>query len=244
MEQKIWWYSLNNEQKGPVTKEQLDLLGEQNFISPGTHVWKEGLANWIKLSDINAPVEVTLQRPPLLPVFAEPVLAKAQEASVPLLNTNGNSAQAYSQSVGTPPAYNVQSNASQPNYTAQSNGSQPNYNTQNNQANFNGQGATTLPDRLNYISDLYYRVEFEKIMNTNETYKGKFNWWAFFFSWIWCFTKGLWQLGLAVLVVSAVANFYLPFSVSGVIGLGLAIFSGMRCTYFYYNLKMNNKQLF
>jgi hypothetical protein len=244
MEQKIWWYSLNKEQKGPVTKEQLDLLDEQNFISPDTPVWREGLVNWINFSDINVPVEVTPQRPPLPPVFSKAVVAQAQAAIVPLPNSNGGSAQGYSQSAATQSDYNTQSNASQPNYNTQSNGSQPNYNTQNNQANFNGPGATSLSDRLNYISDPYYRIEFEKIMKSNETYKGKFNWWAFFFSWVWCFTKGLWQLGLAVLVVATIANFFLPFSVSGVLGLGLAIFSGMRGTYFYYNYKMNNKQLF
>ena len=255
MEQKIWWYSLNNEQKGPVSEEQLNLLGDQNFISSNTLVWKEGLESWIKFSDMNAPAEVAPQRPPLPPVFAEPVMEQARPATVPPPNNPGNSSQGYSQSAGTAPNYSSQSNASQPNYNTQSNGGQqnhnrqsnggqPNYNTQNNHGNFNGQGTGPLPDKLNYITDFYYRAEFEKIMNSNETYKGKFNWWAFFFNWIWCFTKGLWQLGLAILVVSMIANFFLPFGVSGILGLGVAIFSGMRGTYFFYNHKMKNQQLF
>ena len=227
MEQKTWWYSVNSDQKGPVTEDQLNLLGDQSFISPATPVWKEGLANWIPFSEINAPVDNSPKRPPLPGGSAQPAMNTAPPA-------NGHAQQSNASSQGAP-GFAQQPNRQQPNFNTQANA---------NQSNFNGQDHAALPDRLNYISDLYYRVEFERIMNSNETYKGKFNWWALFFSWIWAFTKGLWQLGLLVMLVSTAANFLLPYAVSGVIGLGLAIFCGMRGTYFYYNLKMKNKQLF
>ena len=227
MEQKIWWYSVNNDQKGPVTEDQLNLLGDQSFISPATLVWKEGLPDWIPLSEINAPVDNSPKRPPLPGGSAQSARNTAPPANGHAQQTNGNS-------------QGGQGSSQQPNRPQQ------NFNTQANAnpSNFNGTDHAALPDRLNYISDLYYRVEFESIMNTNETYKGKFNWWALFFSWIWCFTKGLWQLAVLLLIVSTACNYLLPFPVSGVIGLGLAIFCGMRGTYFYYNVKLKNKQLF
>ena len=39
---------------------------------------------------------------------------------------------------------------------------------------------------------LYYRDEFDKIYESNEKYKGKWNWAAFFFGPIWALTKGVW----------------------------------------------------
>jgi hypothetical protein len=48
--------------------------------------------------------------------------------------------------------------------------------------------------------DNYYQEEFKKIYESNESYKGKWNWFSFLFSWIWCFTKGCWAYALVILV--------------------------------------------
>lgn len=50
-------------------------------------------------------------------------------------------------------------------------------------------------ENLNQPFDLtsvgkYYQEEFTKMNDTDGSYKGKWNWWTFFFTWIWCFYKG------------------------------------------------------
>lgn len=84
----------------------------------------------------------------------------------------------------------------------------------------------------------YYQEEFKKIEESNETYKGKWNWCAFFFSWIWGFTKGLWGLSLATLgIIIVTSGMRVPY-----LGLALAIAWGIRGNYCYYNLQKNNSQ--
>ncbi len=48
----------------------------------------------------------------------------------------------------------------------------------------------------------YYRREFQKIFETQETYQGRWNWAAFFFGGIWALTKGLWAPVLLCVVIS------------------------------------------
>lgn len=89
----------------------------------------------------------------------------------------------------------------------------------------------------NYIK-VYYQEEFRKIAESNETYKGKWNWSAFFFSWIWAFTKGLWGMALATLAVDIlIASMDITW-----IGLAISIFWGIRGNYCYYNLEKNKTQ--
>lgn len=214
MEQKIWWYTLNNEQKGPVTEEELNMLASQNFINSGTLVWKEDLPGWISFSEVNAPVDTLTNRPPQPPAFSQ--------ANVPPPQTGNSYAQ--QNTVYPQPTQSY----TQPNVT---------------QPAFNSQAGTANPNALNYITDFYYRSEFERILNSKETYKGKWNWWAFFFSWVWCFTKGLWQYGLLVLVISFAMKYFLPYEVTSGFALVVAIIFGSRGTWFYYNFKMKNKQL-
>ncbi|HEY8688546.1 MAG TPA: GYF domain-containing protein [Chitinophagaceae bacterium] len=212
MEQKIWWYSLNNEQKGPVSQEELNVLVNQNSINPSTLVWKEGLQSWINFTDINGAVDNVSQSPPLPPRLPQANVTQPQ---------SGN-------------GYPQQNNGyPQPGYP------QPNI----SQSTFNSQANTASPNALNFVTDNYYRAEFEKIISSNESYKGKWNWWAFFFSWVWCFTKGLWQYALLVLIPTFVLPYFLPFIVGNLIALAAAIFFGTRGTWLYYNLKMKNKQL-
>lgn len=213
MEQKLWWYTVNNEQKGPVSYEELSLLINQNFISNDSPVWKEGLPNWIKFSEINAQPDAHV--PP----------------SPPPNNLSGppSSNSSYSQhNQNTPP---------QPNTSYQQ--------TNTSQSILNSQSHTpSVNDRLGLITDFYYRAEFDKIISSNEAYKGKWNWWSFFFSWIWCFAKGLWQYGLAVIICLTLLNYVIPFPYSNVFSFAVAILFGLKGTWFYYNHKIKNKQLF
>ena len=213
MEQKIWWYTLNNEQKGPITEEELNLLASQNFINQGSLVWKEGMPNWISLADVNAPVDTLTAPPHQPPAFSQPKTSQSQPGGYPQQNA-------------VYPQQNQSFN--------QPTGSQPGLNSQAGNAEVNP---------LNFITDYYYRSQFELIINSKETYKGKWNWWAFFFSWIWCFTKGLWQYGAIVAAISIGLRYYLPYEVTSAFALVVAIFFGTRGTWLYYNLKIKNKQL-
>jgi hypothetical protein len=86
---------------------------------------------------------------------------------------------------------------------------------------------------------LYFQQEFSKISDSNESYKGKWNWPAFFFSPIWGFTKGLWALSL----ISLGASMLLLAMDISFLGFGISIFWGLRGNYCYYNLVTKKTQL-
>lgn len=105
----------------------------------------------------------------------------------------------------------------------------------------------TIPPPIDQISpidlssyDSYYQNEFRKIIESNETYKGKWNWFAFLFSWIWLFTKGIWGYALIILgtlILTFGSQIYI------FLGLGWAIIMGLRGTWLMYNVKIKQKQM-
>ena len=80
----------------------------------------------------------------------------------------------------------------------------------------------------------YYQREFEKIYNSNETYKGKFNIWAFLFGGIWALTKGCWLSAMVAFAASALT--------AGVAGVIYWFIFAFRGTYMYYCSYVKNKQ--
>lgn len=82
---------------------------------------------------------------------------------------------------------------------------------------------------------LYYQEEFSKIQDSNETYKGKWNWAAFLFGFFWLLSKGLW--------LTAIIGIILSLSTRGLLGIVAVIFIGFRGNYLYYNLVTKNRQL-
>jgi hypothetical protein len=99
-----------------------------------------------------------------------------------------------------------------------------------------GLAATTDFAQTNFSSlPLYYQEEFKKILESNESYKGKWNWAAFFFGAIWALTKGLW-----VAPVICVAASIFTWGVAGVI---YWFVFGARGNYMYYCIYVKNKQL-
>lgn len=88
----------------------------------------------------------------------------------------------------------------------------------------------------------YYQEEFRKIAASSETYKGKWNWAAFFFGPIWALTKGAWlssltHLSVNFLVLLLTCGFGAPLLIIG------SIMYGARGNYIYYNVARYNKQL-
>ena len=85
-------------------------------------------------------------------------------------------------------------------------------------------------------SDLspYYQQQFSKIEESNEFYKGKFNWAAFLLGFIWAFSKGLWLSAVVSLIVSIVT--------AGIGGLVYWFIFGFRGNYMYYCLYTRGQQ--
>jgi zinc ribbon protein len=81
----------------------------------------------------------------------------------------------------------------------------------------------------------YYRSEFQNIRDSNEQYKGKWNWAAFWGGPIWAFTKGLKE----VIVIYALAILF----TFGISVLVYAVIFGLRGNYFYYTKLMKGRVL-
>ncbi|MDQ3015115.1 MAG: DUF2628 domain-containing protein [Bacteroidota bacterium] len=108
----------------------------------------------------------------------------------------------------------------------------------------------TIPDiQIDQITrNPYYREEFQKIMESNGKYKGKWNWWAFILTAFWAIAKGCWVLGLFIIISSIVINILLPIgkyelgdhvflTFSGIAGVWACIM-GWRGTWFYYQTRI------
>jgi hypothetical protein len=95
--------------------------------------------------------------------------------------------------------------------------------------------------------DPFYQKEFRKIEASNETYKGKWNWWAFLFTGIWALYKQCWFPGIIILLTSSLLQIRLNnltehvYIGIGVAGIFWAIFMGWRGTWIYYNTKIKHK---
>jgi hypothetical protein len=83
--------------------------------------------------------------------------------------------------------------------------------------------------------DKYYQDEFGKIYETNEGYKGKWNWAAFFFGPIWALTKGLW-LAPVIAIGAALVTY-------GIAGVVYGFIFAARGNYMYYCYYVKKKQL-
>jgi len=79
----------------------------------------------------------------------------------------------------------------------------------------------------------YYQSEFQKIRDSNERYKGKWNWAACFLGPIWAFTKGLREV-VVIYVLAILFTF-------GISVLAYAVIFGLRGNYFYYSKLMKGR---
>lgn len=84
-------------------------------------------------------------------------------------------------------------------------------------------------------SDLseYYQSEFQKIRDSNEQYKGKWNWAACFLGPIWAFTRGLREV-VIIYVLAILFTF-------GISVLAYAVVFGLRGNYMYYTKVMRGR---
>jgi hypothetical protein len=80
----------------------------------------------------------------------------------------------------------------------------------------------------------YYRKEFQKIHESDEAYKGKFNLMAFLLGPIWAIMRGLWLSVLVCVILSIVT--------AGIAGVVYWIIWGVRGNYMYYRRKVRHEQ--
>lgn len=105
--------------------------------------------------------------------------------------------------------------------------------TINNRANGGNPEDGEMNLNFSYL-DSYYQREFQRIYDSGETYKGKFNIWAFLFGCIWALTKGCWLSAVICIVAS--------FITMGVGGVVYWFIFGFRGTYMYYCAYVKDKQ--
>jgi len=81
----------------------------------------------------------------------------------------------------------------------------------------------------------YYQDEFKKIYESDESYRGKWNWAAFFLGAIWALTKGVW-LAPVICIVASIFTY-------GIVAVIYWFIFGARGNYMYYCTYVKNKQL-
>lgn len=87
------------------------------------------------------------------------------------------------------------------------------------------------------FSDLHphYQREFQKILESGESYKGSWNWTAFLCGGLWGFAKGTWLAALISIIGALLTN--------GVLGVVYWFVFGFRGTYIYYCAHVKRKQI-
>ena len=66
MTQKLWYYEVEGEKKGPVLEDELSKLILDKSLLQHSLVWQEGMSDWIKISEVD--VFKVLYGPPPLPI--------------------------------------------------------------------------------------------------------------------------------------------------------------------------------
>jgi hypothetical protein len=85
-------------------------------------------------------------------------------------------------------------------------------------------------------ADKAYQGDFQKIYESQESYKGKWNTVAFLFGPLWALFKGLW--------VPAIVSIVGCLLTGGIAYIFFGIYFGIRGNFLYYNSFVKNKQLF
>ena len=99
-----------------------------------------------------------------------------------------------------------------------------------------GEALNQSQKRVNFSNlSTYYMDEFTKMRESNEQYRGKWNWAAFFFGQLWALTKGVWLAPIICVIVSVIT--------AGVGGIIYWFVFAFRGNYLYYCSHVKDKQL-
>ncbi len=77
----MWYYTLNNQQVGPVEEAEIKKLVDAGTITHGTMVWTNGMANWLPIGQTPLASLLGSAPPPVMPpsvaaVYEDPEVAK------------------------------------------------------------------------------------------------------------------------------------------------------------------------
>jgi hypothetical protein len=80
----MWYYTLNNQQVGPVEEAEIKKLVEAGKITHGTLVWTNGMANWLPigqtpLAGLLGSVPPPVAPPPMAVVYEDPEVASMKK---------------------------------------------------------------------------------------------------------------------------------------------------------------------
>lgn len=91
----------------------------------------------------------------------------------------------------------------------------------------------------------YYQNRFKKIEDSNEQHPLSWNWAAFFFSFIWAYSKGLYKNATFILIILLVFAALVTDSdaIARAEGIALSFYYGYRGNWLYYNKVKYKKQL-
>jgi hypothetical protein len=84
----------------------------------------------------------------------------------------------------------------------------------------------------------YYEKEFRKIYESNDTYKGEWNWAAFSLCGIWLLWKGLWKHAVILIVSAVIIRVMLGVTIELLLMVVCYILLGYRGTWLLYNVKV------
>ena len=81
-----WYYAINGKKIGPISQFELERLYRMNAIGPQTYLWKQGMAQWEKLSEllVKQPDLITPAAPPLPAAIPPPMPAPVLSQPEPL----------------------------------------------------------------------------------------------------------------------------------------------------------------
>ncbi|HNR01357.1 MAG TPA: DUF4339 domain-containing protein [Anaerolineaceae bacterium] len=78
----MWYYTLNNQQVGPVEEAEIKKLVEAGTITHGTLVWTNGMANWLPIAQTPLAGLFGTMPPPVAPPVAAAVYEDPEVATM------------------------------------------------------------------------------------------------------------------------------------------------------------------
>lgn len=237
----------NGQQAGPFTEDKIRSMLAAKSVAPNDYGWHEGLTDWQPLNSfLGIPAQPSTPVPPPLPSPAR----VSTQTSLPSAKQSGHGMKGSILDFSIQRNEGVISGDDNRRYTflgdewrlseSPARGMRVDFvqNGTSATAVFRELSKTTqgTADELNLsVLNPYYKDEFKKIHDSGETYKGKWNWAAFWFGPIWALTKGAWGAALTSFVVSLLTL--------GLGGLVYGFVFGIRGNYIYYTLHVKQKQL-
>lgn len=99
--QRMWYYSENSQQMGPISEEELKLKTRSGLLFPATLIWKEGMVDWKPIAQVPEialalSVPVSISAPGVAPIpapaanpYQSPALQQQMGSSTGAIGSHG-----------------------------------------------------------------------------------------------------------------------------------------------------------